>query len=82
MSHHDDPDSILPGEEVVDDPECQIAGCDRPGSNSKLISRSDSRDGPAEHYVCRRHYRILLGLKASLVVAALGIFLFVAFGAP
>lgn len=71
----DDPGAILTGEsdgEVID-PECQIAGCDRPGVVGTTVSSPEGKDRPREEYVCLYHHRLLLAMKLVIATAAVAV---------
>lgn len=81
MPTTDDPSPILVDETDVEEArrECQVAGCDRPGTVPRRIAESDAADGVTDHYVCRRHYRLFLGIKVGIAVFLLALLLLVIF---
>lgn len=57
------------------EPDCQISGCDRPGEVPRKIRDRNSEDEAFEHYLCRFHYRVLLGVKIAIAILVVAVFL-------
>ncbi len=81
VSHPDDGDPAfdLLGVSDIEEPECQISGCDRPGAVPRNVRGDDPEEPIAKHYVCRYHHRLFLGVKVVLGVSLVVLFLVVFF---
>lgn len=80
MSHPDDgdPEFDLLGVSDIEETECQISGCDRPGIVPRNVRGDDPEEPVAKHYVCRYHHRLFLGVRVGLAIG-LGVVLLVVF---
>jgi hypothetical protein len=66
-------DLFATGEE--EDPDCQISGCDRPGTVPWKIREHGTDEPPVQHLVCQFHHRLILGVKITVAVLVIAIFL-------
>ncbi|GAB3019740.1 hypothetical protein [Natronobiforma cellulositropha] len=60
-------------------PTCQVAGCERPGAVPRKMRATEGGDPIAKHYVCRRHHRLFVAVRALVVLAVLVVFFLVFF---
>ena len=61
--------------EGVDDPDCQIDGCDRAGAVPRTFHSDNAVEPTSQRYVCRYHHRVLVGLRLVIIAAVIAVFL-------
>jgi len=54
--------------------ECAIDGCSRDGVAARKLKRPGTDEEPIDHYVCRYHYRLFLGVRVLLLLVVLALF--------
>jgi len=55
-------------------PECAVDGCSRDGVAVRKLKSPGTDEEPTDHYVCRYHYRLFLGIRAMIALAVVFLF--------
>ncbi len=62
-----------------DDPDCQVAGCERSGTVPRKMRRPNTEEPVTRHYVCRYHHRLFLAIRVGIVAVLLLVLVLVYF---